>query len=108
MPDPWLDRLLDFALSPALWLALLLAVCYSVLFTAWRGGWRQLPLDLVAGLIGFGIGQLAGNLLGLRWLRVGEVQLLWGTLGSVGVLLLGRSIRRRLGWFAGPPDRRGG
>lgn len=92
----WLDRLLDAALSPALWLAMLLTFIYSTLFTAWRGGgWRSWPRDLLAGLIGFGIGQMAGVLFGSTWLRVGDIHLLWGTLMTVAALVLGRWLYAR-------------
>lgn len=93
---PWSDRLLDIALSPALWLSVALALIYAALFTVWRGGGRrQFPRDLLAGLIGFGVGQAAGVLSGLDLLRVGDVQLLWGTAGAVGALWLGRRFRSR-------------
>ena len=90
----WLDLVLDIALSPALWLSVGLALVYSVLFYGWLGGgWRQLARDLVAGLVGFGVGQVIGTLLRTSWLQLGQVQLLWGTLGTVIALLLGRRLR---------------
>lgn len=92
----WLDRLLDVAFSPALWLAALLAFSYSTLFTLWRGaGWRSWGRDLLAGLVGFGAGQIAGMGLGSAWLRVGDVQLLWGTLGAVIALIVGAARQAR-------------
>jgi hypothetical protein len=93
IPGPWLEKLLDIVLSPGLWLSALLALVYSVLFSAWRWvGWRQLGRDVLAGLVGFAAGQLAGSLLRFGWLRVGEVQLLWGTVAAVVALILGRRI----------------
>jgi uncharacterized membrane protein YeaQ/YmgE (transglycosylase-associated protein family) len=93
-PDPWLDRLLNIALSPALWLSVLLAFIYSTLFTIWRGGgWRGWLLDLLAGLIGFALGQLAATLFDSTLVRVGDVHLLWATVGAVIALLLGRQVR---------------
>jgi hypothetical protein len=95
IPGPWLEKLLDIVLSPALWLSALLALIYSVLFSAWRwAGWRQLGRDVLAGLVGFAVGQLAGSLLHFGWVRIGEVQLLWGTVGAVAALLLGRTLSR--------------
>lgn len=92
----WLDRALDVALSPALWLAALLAFVYSTLFTVWRGGgWRGWGCDVLAGLIGFGVGQIAGVLLDSKWLRVGDVQLLWGTLAALIALAVGRWLQNR-------------
>jgi len=93
MPGAWFDLVLDIALAPVLWLSIALALAYGVLFYGWRGGgWRQLGRDLAAGLIGFGLGQAVGMLAGTSWLMIGQVQLLWGTLGA----LLGLVLRRRL------------
>lgn len=92
----WLDVLLDVVLSPTLWLAVLLALVYSTLFTFWHGaGWRTWGRDALAGLAGFGVGQILGLLLDAHWLRIGDVQLLWGTLASVAALVLGRWLRGR-------------
>jgi len=89
------DAVLDLVLSPALWLSLALAVLTSLAFTAWRGGdARQLLRDLLASVMGFGVGQLLGKLLGFPWLRVGQVYVLWGLLGSGAALLLGRALWR--------------
>ncbi len=89
-----IDGALDLLLSPALWLSIVVAILVSLAFTAWRGGGlRQAGLDLLAGLIGFGGGQLLGSLLPFKLLRIGEVYLVWGVLGSLAGLTLGRSIR---------------
>lgn len=94
IPGPWLEKLLDIVLAPGLWLSVLLALIYSLLFSAWRwAGGRQLGRDVLFGLLGFAAGQLAGVLLRLGWLRIGEVQLLWGTIGAVLALVLGRRLR---------------
>jgi hypothetical protein len=96
IPGPWLEKLLDVVLAPGLWLSVLFALIYGLLFSVWRwGGWRQLARDVLAALLGFAAGQLAGTLMGLSWLRVGQVQLLWGTAGAVAVLALGRMLWRR-------------
>lgn len=97
MSYKWLDTLLDAALSPALWLGVLLATIYSLLFTAWRGGgWRQVPRDLLAGLLGFGAGHFGAAAIHLDLLRVGELRLLGATVGAMIGLALGRIIERRL------------
>ena len=89
------DLALDIVLSPALWLSVLFGVVYSVLFTLWRGGgWRQALRDLVAGVVGFGAGQLLATLLPLPSPQVGEAHLLWGTLFAALFLLLGRRFWR--------------
>jgi hypothetical protein len=97
IPSSVLDRLLNLVLSPALWLAVLLAFIYSTLFTLWRGGgWGQWLRDLVSGLAGFAAGHLLGMLAGLTWLRIGDVQLLWGSLGALAALFVGRRVWRPL------------
>ena len=94
-PNAWLDLFLDVALAPGLWVGVLLALIYSSLFSAlWWGGWRQMGRDILVGLSGFALGQLLGILLGFRWLRVGDVQLLWGTVLAVLALALGRVLWR--------------
>lgn len=91
MPPIGTDRLWDIALSPALWLSVALALAYGTLFTLWRGGgWRQWLRDLLTAGVGFSLGQLAGILLANTLLRVGDVHVLWATLGAVAALLWAR------------------
>ena len=95
IPNEWFDLALDVVLSPGLWLSVLLALIYSLLFSAWRwAGWGQLGRDVLAGLLGFAVGQLIGTLVGFDWGRIGQVQLLLGTAGAVALLAVGRSIWR--------------
>jgi hypothetical protein len=89
-----IDGALDLLLSPALWLSVAVAILVSLAFTVWRGGGlRQAGLDLLAGLIGFGIGQLLGTILPFELLRIGEVHIVWGVAGAVTGLMVGRSAR---------------
>jgi len=95
IPNEWFDLALDVVLSPGLWLSVLLALIYSLLFSAWRwAGWGQLGRDVLAGLLGFAVGQLIGTLAGFDWGRIGQVQLLLGTAGAVALLAVGRSLWR--------------
>lgn len=95
--DLWVDLLLDVILSPTLWLGVMLAIVYSSLFTVWRGGsWRNWVQDIVTGLVGFGIGQVVGMLLGWTWLRIGDLQFLWGTVTTMIALVIARRLRARL------------
>ncbi len=88
---PGLETIMDVVLSPSLWFGLALALCYGALFYGWqRGGARQLGRDLLAGCTGFGLGQLAGVLLQVNFLIVGQVQLFMGTLGALLALLIAR------------------
>ncbi len=85
------DIFFDIVLSPAVWLCIVFGVVYGLLFTLWRGGgWRQLLRDIVAGLLGFGLGQLLASFLHLPTVRVGEVHLLWGSAFAVIALLIAR------------------
>ncbi len=89
--SPAVETLLDVALSPALWLSVALALIYGALFYIWRGGGlRQLGRDLLAGVAGFGLGQLAGSWLQLNTLALGQVQVLAGTVGAGLGLFVGR------------------
>jgi uncharacterized membrane protein YeaQ/YmgE (transglycosylase-associated protein family) len=98
MPDLtyWTELLLDRALSPALWLGVVAALACTVPFIILRGGGPgQVVRDVVAGLTGFAAGQLFGVLMGTDPLYVGQVHLMWGVLGSVTALFLGRLVWRR-------------
>jgi vacuolar-type H+-ATPase subunit I/STV1 len=89
------DGVVDAILSPALWLSVAVAVVCSVVFYAWRGGgMRQFGRDVVASLIGFGAGQLAGAYLQIDLLLLGQVQVLAGIVGAVVGLFLGRLVWR--------------
>jgi hypothetical protein len=91
----WIDGVIDIVLSPALWLSVVIAVVCSVLFYAWRGGGaRQLGRDVVAGLLGFGAGQLIGAYLQLDLPRLGEIQVAASIAGAVFALFIGRLIWR--------------
>lgn len=98
------DIFLDIVLSPALWLCVLFGLTYAALFTLWRGGgFRQLLRDVVAGVLGFGLGQLIASFLHLPTVRVGEVHLLWGSLFAVLTLLAGRRYWRPRSAARTPP-----
>jgi len=89
------DIVLDIVFSPALWLSIALTLVYGMVFYLWRGGpIRQLGRDLVVALIGFVVGQLAGTILHLRLLQVGQIYFMPATIGSLCALLLGRMIWR--------------
>jgi hypothetical protein len=89
------DIILDIVFSPALWLSIVLTLVYGMAFYLWRGGpIRQLGRDLVAGLVGFVLGQLAGTILHFRLLQVGQIYLVPATAGAISALLVGRMIWR--------------
>ena len=70
--------------NPAtLLLAATLATIYGAGFHLWRGGGaRRLALYLLAGWLGFALGHLLGNALGLHLLMIGPLNFLTATLGS--------------------------
>jgi hypothetical protein len=97
--NSWLETLVDIALSPAFLLGLAIAVTCALVFAVIFGGERR-PAQphtsaravvgggLLASLIGFAVGQLAASALGSTLLQVGQLQVLWGTAGSIAALLL--------------------
>jgi hypothetical protein len=92
----FVDGVMDVVLSPALWLSAAIALVCAVVFYGWRGGgMRQFGRDLVAALLGFGAGQLAGVYFQVDVLRLGQVQLLAGMIGAIAGLFFGRLVWRR-------------
>jgi hypothetical protein len=74
---------------PAILLSAILSTAYGAVFHVWRGGsLRRLGLFLVAAWVGFGLGQLAGMLIGWDAGQVGEVHLIEATLGSLIALIV--------------------
>lgn len=70
--------------APSLLLSLLLSVVYASLFHLWRGrSLRDFVVFLIAAIAGFGAGQLAGALIRLPMLQVGEVHLIEATVGAL-------------------------
>ena len=73
----------------AVLLSTLLSTAYGALFHLWRGGGlRRLGLFIVAGWIGFGLGQLAGQAIGWNAAMLGEVHLIEASAGSLIALLI--------------------
>jgi len=88
-----IEPALDVLLSPALWLSMGLGMACGLLFHIWRGGgWRWLLADFLAGVVGFAVGQVAGTLLRVDRLLIGQVQVLPGIVGAVVFLVGSRLI----------------
>lgn len=86
--------LVDFLLWPALWLSALTGAACGLLFHLWRGGgWCRLGLDLIAGALGFGVGQFAADLFGPLPLMIGEVQMIPGLVAALAALMIARRLR---------------
>ncbi len=80
--------------SPALVLSILIASAYGALFHVWKGETaRDLLIYLVAGLVGFGLGQLAGNTLGLGIFMIGQVHVVEGSLMCWLVLFIAKWLK---------------
>jgi hypothetical protein len=83
-------------IPPAFALSAVLAAMCGCAFHLWVGRTLQeLVLYLVASGLGFALGQIMGERIGLEWLMLGEVRLLEATLGSMVLLLLARWLRVR-------------
>jgi hypothetical protein len=68
-------------IPPPLILATVIASIYAALFNLWRDGTpRDLAFYLIAAWVGFGLGQVAGWLLGLDWVKIGALYPIEGTL----------------------------
>ena len=81
---------------PTLLLAFTLSTLYGAGFHVLLGGSsRRLAVYLAAGWVGFAMGHFAGELVGLTALRVGSLNLLSATLGSVMALLATRWLAAR-------------
>ncbi len=67
--------------SPALVLSIIMAIAYGALFHVWKGTTaKDLLIYLAAGLVGFGLGQLVGNTLGLEIFMIGQVHVVEASL----------------------------
>ncbi len=85
---------MQILLSPPLVLSLIIASAYAALFNLWQGGSaRDLLLYLLACWLGFGIGELAGDFLGLDILMIGQSHVVEGTIGAWLLLLVVRWLR---------------
>jgi len=85
---------MQILLSPPLVLSLIIASAYAAFFNLWQGGSaRDLLLYLLACWLGFAIGELAGDFLGLDILMIGQIHVLEGTIGSLVLLFLARWLK---------------
>jgi hypothetical protein len=81
-------------LSPPLILSLIIASAYAAFFNLWQGGSaRDLLIYLVACWLGFAIGELAGDFVGLDILMIGQIHVLEGTVGSLLLLFVARWLK---------------
>lgn len=87
--------------SPALTLGFIIATLMGTAFHLVVGGdARRLALFLLSGWIGFGLGQVFGQMFEVTFLRIGQLYFLSAVLGGVTALLVafiltGRAKRKR-------------
>ena len=80
-------------LSPALVLATVLSTAYAAFFHLWqRSDKSSLKNYAAASWIGFAVGHVVGDLIGIRWLQVGHLSVLNGTIGAIVSLLIVKSL----------------
>jgi len=81
-------------LSPPFVLSVLISTALAALFNLWQGGSaRDLALYLIAGWLGFALGQLAGDWLGLNLLMIGQVHVAEASLTCGLLLFLARWLK---------------
>ena len=81
-------------MPPAWLLSALIAGIYGALFHLWRGRTlRDLPLYILAALLGFVLGHLAGDALGLDLFTIGPVHVVEASLGSWIALFIARWLK---------------
>ena len=75
---------------PTLFLGLILSTLYGALFHLWRGGNAgRLLLYLLLAWLGFWLGQMIANYLHVTFDMLGQLHLLFATLGSLISLAIG-------------------
>jgi len=85
---------MQILLSPPLILSLIIASAYAAFFNLWQGGSaRDLLIYLLACWLGFAIGELVGDFVGLDILMIGEIHILEGTFGSLLLLFLSKWLK---------------
>ncbi len=78
---------------PSIVLAALLATVYATVFHLLSGKTlRQFLVAWMAAVVGFAAGQAAASLLGDHSPTVGELRIVWVTLGSWAFMLLARKL----------------
>ena len=85
---------MQILLSPPLILSLIIASAYAAFFNLWQGGSaRDLLIYLGACWLGFAIGELVGDFVGLDILMIGQIHILEGTFGSLLLLFLAKWLK---------------
>jgi hypothetical protein len=81
-------------MSPYFLLSVLIGGAYGAVFHIWQGKTaRDILYYFPAGVIGFGLGQIAANLLGWNFLLIGPLHIVEASIGCWLTLLLARWLR---------------
>lgn len=81
-------------LEPSVLFSLTIVGSYATLFYLWRGkSLGEWFLYLLAGLLGFGVGEATAIFIGWNFMTVGRVHLIESTLGSWVLMFLARWLR---------------
>lgn len=81
--------------SPSITFAFILATIFGVVFHLIVGGdVRRLALFLLAGWLGFALGQIAGVLLGVTFLSIGPLHTVSASAGALTALFAARLLLR--------------
>jgi hypothetical protein len=81
-------------IPPVLLLGAILATLYALLFHLfWGRRTRELLAYWLAALLGFGIGQLLGWIMGMRFLMIGDLHLVEGTVASWAGLVIAKRLK---------------
>jgi len=81
-------------MAPAWLLSLLIAGVYGALFHLWRGrSFRELLLYLTASVVGFGLGQMIGSIIGLSLFMIGPLHIVEASLGSWALLFIAKWLK---------------
>ena len=80
--------------SPALVLSIMIASAYGALFHVWKGKTaKDLLVYLAAGLVGFGLGQLAGDTLRLGIFMIGQIHVIEASLMCWLILFIAKWLK---------------
>ncbi len=81
-------------MSPYFLLSVLLGGAYGSLFHIWQGkSATDIFYYFPAGVIGFGLGQVAAKTLGWQFLLIGPIHIIEASIGCIVILLLARWLR---------------
>ncbi len=80
-------------LSPAIALGAVLSTTYAAVFHFWlKGDISNLRRYLVAAWLGFAVGHILGDVLGIHWLQIGQLNVVSATIGAAVALLIAKSL----------------